>query len=1478
MKKVSMQISCSPKKSNAEKNSTTLKEISRKLIVCLIACFPIFSFGQNGSAGNPFTQLGQAQSITAEGVYYFNLTGTTFSTYVKTGGWVQVAIDFAGSTGGAMPQGNSLTNTTRGILSSAALLKLGSATKARIYVSTGQLDVQNTNATILSRIVNNQALHKGGNDNGINNWTGTNTLSASFSAGGCNAASNNGLHQRVIHVACNGSGVHWIPVDNMRQIRNNLGEIPSSNYFQLLVQAPAVAVVNGPTINTQPSNSAQNLCLNSPATGLSVSATGTGTITYQWYKNTTASTAGGTLISGATGTSYTPPTTVAGTAYYYVIATNSQGNTTSTISGAVIVSNPSLSGTASSNQTICSGSSPTAISLSGNTGSIQWQSSTDNITFTPISGATGSTLTSAQMGSLSSVRYYRAIVTSGACSSAISNVVTINVTAPPSITVTSGSNCGTGSVSLSASTASGTINWYAASSGGSILASGNSFNTPSISATTTYYVDVTSSGCTSTPRIAATATINNIPQNATNVPTSIEYLVVGGGGGGGFDGAGGGGGGQVKTGSMTLNAGSYAVTIGTGGANATSVGSQASDGGTTTFNTPTPISSIGGGGGGSKQANGRPGANGGGAGHHANTIRTGGTSSVGGFSGGNNGPTTATSGSGGGGGGGAAGSGSVGPAGNGGAGVASSITGTLAYYGGGGGGGSHNGLGTGIGGIGGGGTGGRGNSPLATAGSPNTGGGGGGAGVADGTNPGRPGGSGVVIIRYAGTPVATGGIITQNGGYTIHTFNSNGTFAYNGAQSGAVVPNASICGPGLVTLSGTTGSGMTLDWYDAAIGGTLLSSGTINYTTPVLTSTTVYYVAVRNTSTGCTSASRTAVTVTINGTAGISANQTICSDELANPIVLSNPSGSIQWQSSNDNVSFINISGQNSSTLDAATIGNLNATKYYRALITNGACSATTPVHTITVNPVNINATISTNDLVWRGILNNNWEGAGNWYLFDGTNYSVSNAAPTNLNNVVIPANQSCVLNQPVMGSLNSSVKNITIDSGATVTASNGTLSVNGNFINHGSFIQGTGTVKMVGSNPTDSIVCDGLTNTFYNLTIEKINGNHVQLNAAIAITNQLSLINKDLFLNGNVIDLGNSGQLINEGSGHRVYCDCSSGYIQRTASISAIQTTNPGNLGLTFNTTGNQLGTTVIRRRHSRAGSFGLGSVSGTTPGVYRIYEVIPQFNGSDYTAGADPGLNLNLEFAYLNEEIGSEISSLETDFGIFRSTNLGNTWNAHFGTVNTTSNVVSISNFDAFSWVTVGPNTVTALPVELTSFQANCKEDGTTAITWVTASEYNSSHFELEKSRDGLSWASEGIIAAAGNSINTINYELTDSDRNTTMVYYLLHQYDNDGEKTTYGPVSIDCGFEDLVNFYTFPNPGTSGFSLYFNAGEASGKAKLTVYDSDGRKMIENETEIAKGNNVIQMNNEPLNPGFYFIQLQIDEGLPYWTEHVVK
>lgn len=66
------------------------------------------------------------------------------------------------------------------------------------------------------------------------------------------------------------------------------------------------------------------------------------------------------------------------------------------------------------------------------------------------------------------------------------NLITVNKPSAPS--VNNGSNCGTGTVNLSAS-GSGVIHWYDVASGGTELGTGNLYTTPNISSTTTYYAE-----------------------------------------------------------------------------------------------------------------------------------------------------------------------------------------------------------------------------------------------------------------------------------------------------------------------------------------------------------------------------------------------------------------------------------------------------------------------------------------------------------------------------------------------------------------------------------------------------------------------------------------------------------------------------------------------------------------------------------------------------------------------------------------------------------------------------------------------------------------------------------------------------------------------------------------------------------------------------------------------------------------------------
>lgn len=84
-----------------------------------------------------------------------------------------------------------------------------------------------------------------------------------------------------------------------------------------------------------------------------------------------------------------------------------------------------------------------------------------------------------------------------------------------------GFSCGSGTVQLSATALNGTVNWFQNQSGGTSIASGDTFITPNLAATTIYYVEAISTACTSGLRVPITALINEIPVVSINNVNSI---------------------------------------------------------------------------------------------------------------------------------------------------------------------------------------------------------------------------------------------------------------------------------------------------------------------------------------------------------------------------------------------------------------------------------------------------------------------------------------------------------------------------------------------------------------------------------------------------------------------------------------------------------------------------------------------------------------------------------------------------------------------------------------------------------------------------------------------------------------------------------------------------------------------------------------------------------------------------------------------
>lgn len=173
--------------------------------------------------------------------------------------------------------------------------------------------------------------------------------------------------------------------------------------------------------------------------------------------------------------------------------------------------------------------------------------------------------------------------------------------------------------------------------------------------------------------------------------------------------------------------------------------------------------------------------------------------------------------------------------------------------------------------------------------------------------------------------------------------------------------------------------------------------------------------------------------------------------------------------------------------------------------------------------------------------------------------------------------------------------------------------------------------------------------------------------------------------------------------------------------------------------------------------------------------------------------------------------------------------------------------------------------LPVELTAFNAVC-EDNHVRVEWLTASEQNSSHFVIEKSRDGLTWESLGSVQAAGNS-NTSNHYARNDYYASGITYYRMLQFDLDGQQKTYGPILANCA-STSDELTVFPNPTAQEFTIQLFTETYSDNSKIAVYDLTGKVVHEIETKLEPGTNVHYVPQHQLARGTYTIRVENSNG----------
>lgn len=381
--------------------------------------------------------------------------------------------------------------------------------------------------------------------------------------------------------------------------------------------------------------------------------------------------------------------------------------------------------------------------------------------------------------------------------------------------------------------------------------------------------------------------------------------------------------------------------------------------------------------------------------------------------------------------------------------------------------------------------------------------------------------------RCTAVPSVTNRAIVSTSTYDNNAANdaSSVTTTITTAFSGPAASNISSCYNSTASLTATGAPGGSgYKWYSAATGGTLLYTGQ-NYTTGILNNSANYYVAFYNVDTSVCEGPRTAVAVTVKAppVVGNPANISICLNTGATfSIAASGTSPGYQWQSSSDNGSTwtdltntFPYSGAGDSILSIAAASYSKNGYRYRCNVTAGGCASS----------ISSSAAILTvkQSYTWLGV-NTNWNDGQNW----------CQGIPDSTSDVTVPSGLSYY---PII-TTSGLTKNITIESGASVTVSAGLLQVYGNISNNGTLDARFGSIEMKGSSSQNIAGSMFSKKTIKNLIIS---------NTSVSGVSVSSTLNDTLKISG-TLSFGNAAGKLNTGDNINLLSDSTA-----TANVAAL-------------------------------------------------------------------------------------------------------------------------------------------------------------------------------------------------------------------------------------------------------------------------------------------------------------------------------------
>jgi len=178
---------------------------------------------------------------------------------------------------------------------------------------------------------------------------------------------------------------------------------------------------------------------------------------------------------------------------------------------------------------------------------------------------------------------------------------------------------------------------------------------------------------------------------------------------------------------------------------------------------------------------------------------------------------------------------------------------------------------------------------------------------------------------------------------------------------------------------------------------------------------------------------------------------------------------------------------------------------------------------------------------------------------------------------------------------------------------------------------------------------------------------------------------------------------------------------------------------------------------------------------------------------------------------------------------------------------------------------------PVTLASFAVSTAASQAT-ISWSTATEINTDHFEVERSLDGKSYTVVGKVAATGNSKNLVPYSFSNNVASLTgTVYYRLKSVDKGGQfnYSNTQTINIKTAKNYITNLY--PNPLHAGQDIRFTYQSLkAASVTFQLYNATGKKVTNSNLFVSEGSNALSLPvGQHLNTGVYYLTVSVDNAV---------